>query len=110
MAHTYEELKAMTVAQLRDVAAGLSSEAVQGYTQLNKEHLLAATCKALNIDMHEHRKVIGVDKSSVKAEIHKLRTGRDNALVAHDHKQLKSIRRQIHDLKKKLHRSAALVK
>ena len=47
MAHTYQDLKEMTVAQLREVASGLEHEAVQGYTQLNKEHLLLAVCQAL---------------------------------------------------------------
>ena len=42
MAHTYEELKTKTVAELREIAKGLDHEAVQGYTQLNKEHLPAA--------------------------------------------------------------------
>ena len=52
MAHTYEELKKQTVAELREIAAGMSHEALQGYTQLNKEHLLVALCRALNLDMH----------------------------------------------------------
>jgi hypothetical protein len=52
MAHTYDELKHKTVAELREIAAGLDHEAVQGYTQLNKEHLLVALCKALGIDTH----------------------------------------------------------
>ena len=41
MEHTYHDLKEMTVAQLREVASGLEHEAVQGHTQLNKEHLAA---------------------------------------------------------------------
>ena len=50
MATTYEDLKKKTVAELRDMAKGLTHEAVQGYTQMNKEHLLPALCKALGID------------------------------------------------------------
>ena len=33
--HTYEELKHKTVAQLREVAAGIEHDAVKGHTQLN---------------------------------------------------------------------------
>ena len=50
MAYTFDQLKGMTVAQLREIAAGIEHEAVKGYTQLNKEHLLTALCTALNID------------------------------------------------------------
>ena len=42
MAPTYHDLKLMTVAQLRDMAKGLQHEAVQGYSQMNKDHLLPA--------------------------------------------------------------------
>ncbi|MBP1608559.1 MAG: hypothetical protein H6Q04_794, partial [Acidobacteria bacterium] len=49
MAHTYKELKEKTVAELREIASGIEHEAVKGYTQLNKEHLLVALCTALNL-------------------------------------------------------------
>ena len=52
MAHTYEELKGKTVDELREIAKGLDNEAVKGFSQLNKEHLLPALCKALGIDTH----------------------------------------------------------
>ena len=106
MAHTYEQLKHMTVAQLREIAASTQHEAVQGYTQLNKEHLLVALCKAFNLDMHAHAKVAGIDKAGIKAKIKDLRKDRDAALQAHDSKQLHVIRRQMHDLKRKLHAAA----
>jgi hypothetical protein len=108
MAHTYEELKTKTVAELREIASGLEHEAVQGYTQLNKEHLLAALCKALHIEMHEHRKVVGINKAEVKMQIKGLKQKRDQAVAAHDHVQLKTIRRQIHELKRKMHKFAVL--
>ncbi len=105
MAHTYEELKHMTVAQLREIAASIEHPALQGYTQLNKEHLLAALCKALNIDMHLHHQVVGIDKSKIKAEIKALKKKRDEALAAHDHVQLKAVRRRIHHLKRQIHKA-----
>ena len=108
MAHTYEQLKTKTVAELREIASGLQHDAVQGYTQLNKEHLLAALCKALNLDMHEHRKVVGINKSEVKSQIKDLKKKRDEAVASQSHVQLKAIRRQIHELKRKLHKFAIL--
>jgi hypothetical protein len=103
MAYTYDELKHLTVGQLRDIAHNIEHEAVQGYTQLNKDHLIAAICKALSIDTFTHHHVVGIDKSLVKAQLRALRKQRDEALTAHDHKQLKEIRREMHHLKVKLH-------
>jgi len=48
MEHTYEELKKMNVSELRELAKEMEHEAVQGYTQLNKEHLLEALCAGGN--------------------------------------------------------------
>jgi hypothetical protein len=92
MEHTFKELKHMTAAQLKEIAAGIEHEAVQGYTQLNKDHLIQAICTALNIDMHEHHEVIGINKREIKTKIKDLKKKRDKVLKAHDHKKLKSIR------------------
>jgi hypothetical protein len=104
MAHTYEELKHKTVVELRDIAKGLDHEAVQGYTQLNKEHLITALAKALGIQ-HVHHDVVGVDKASIKARIRELKNKRAAALAAHDHKELKMVRRTIHRLKRQIHKA-----
>ncbi len=105
MAYTIGELKRKTVAQLREIAQGIEHEAVQGHTQMNKDHLLKALCQALGIDMHEHHQVVGIDKRAIKTEIKELKKQRDQALEAHDHAGLKSIRRRIHALKRKIHRA-----
>jgi len=105
VSHTYEELKQKTVAQLREIASGIEHDAVKGASQMNKEHLLTALCTALAIDMHIHHHVEGVNKSEIKAKIRELKKQRDGALVAHDHKQLKVVRREIHQLKRRLHRA-----
>lgn len=104
MAYTYEELKHKTLAELREIAKGTDHEAVQGYTQLNKEHLIVALSKALGIQ-HEHHEVVGIDKSSIKARIRELKTKREAALAAHDHAQLKVVRRTIHRLKRRIHKA-----
>ena len=101
---TYEQLKHKTVADLREMAKGIEHEAVQGYTQMNKDHLLVALSKALGIQ-HEHHSVVGVDKSSIKARIRELKTQRQAALTAHDHAQLKVVRRTIHRLKRQIHKA-----
>jgi hypothetical protein len=104
MPYTFEELKHKTVADLRDIAKGIEHDAVQGYTQMNKEHLLVALSKALGIQ-HEHHEVVGVDKSSIKVRIRQLKTQREAALTAHDHAQLKVVRRTIHRLKRRIHKA-----
>ncbi|MBN2412504.1 hypothetical protein JXQ31_12515 [candidate division KSB1 bacterium] len=105
MTFTFEELKHKTVAELREIAAGIESEEVQGYTQLNKEHLLEVLCKALNIDMHVHHHVVGIEKTSIKKKIKVLKIKRDEALKASNHEELKKIRHEIHRLKNKLRRA-----
>jgi Rho termination factor-like protein len=102
MARTYHELKQMTVAQLRDLAKDLKHEAVQGYSQMNKDHLLPALCRALNIDVLEHHAAVGIDKADIKARMRQLKHDRDSALTAHDHASLKNIRRQLHALNRQI--------
>ena len=104
MAHTFEELKHKTVAELREMAKGIEHDAVQGYTQMNKEHLVVAISKALGIQ-HEHHEVVGVDKAAIKARIRQLKVKRETALAAHDHAQLKAVRRNIHRLKRQIHKA-----
>lgn len=104
MAFTIEELKHKTVADLREIAKGSDHEAVQGYTQMNKDHLIAALAKALGIK-HEHHEVVGVDKASIKSRIRQLKAQRAQAIEAHDHKQLKVVRRTIHRLKRRIHKA-----
>ena len=104
MAHTYEELHKKTVAELRDIAKDLDHEAVQGYTQLNKEHLLPAICTALDIkiDKHHHHEAAGIDKKKVKDVLKELRAEKQKALDAGAHAQLKAIRRRYHNVYHKI--------
>ena len=104
MDYTYEQLKHKTVAELREIAKGNEHEALQGYTQLNKEHLLVALSNALGIK-HEHHEVVGVDKASIKARIREMKQQRDDAIAAHDHAKLKVARRTIHRLKRQIHKA-----
>lgn len=106
MAHTYEELKKKNVSELREIAKGIEHEAVQGYTQLNKEHLLKAICTALNIDMHVHHEVKGIDKTKIKSEIRELKKKRDEAIKSKDAETQKKARRKIRYLKKVLRKAA----
>lgn len=103
--YTYENLKDKTLAELREIASGIDHEAVQGYTQLNKDHLLPAICKALGIDTREYHRVVGLDKTAVKARIRELKKQRDAILASQDRSGLKPVLRQIHALKREIRRA-----
>ena len=102
MAYSYHDLKLMTIQQLRDVAKDIQHDAVQGYSQMNKEHLLPALCTALGIESHEHHSATGIDKPAIKAKLHELKQKRNAALETHDHATLKVVRRQIHGLNRQI--------
>lgn len=104
MPYTYEQLKHKTLTELRDIAKDIDHEAVQGYTQLNKDHLIIALAKGLGIQ-HEHHSAVGIDKASIKARIRELKTQRAAAIEAHDNAQLKVVRRTIHRLKRQIHKA-----
>ncbi|OFW40917.1 MAG: hypothetical protein A3J29_22720 [Acidobacteria bacterium RIFCSPLOWO2_12_FULL_67_14b] len=106
MAHTYEELKKKTVAELRDIAKDLQHDAVQGYTQLNKEHLLPALCTALGIDAREHHAAQGAIKIAARSRMKELRAKRQQAVDTRDGEALKAIRREYHRLNHQLRAAA----
>ncbi|HKC42940.1 MAG TPA: hypothetical protein VKC64_03870 [Burkholderiales bacterium] len=106
MAHTYEELKHKTVADLREIAKATEHEAVKGYTQMNKDHLLVALCKAHNLDMHvHHHHAAGGERANRKTRIRELKKKRDEILASADKSGLKVVLREIHSLKHALRRS-----
>ena len=105
MAQTFEELRKKTVAELREIAKGIDHEALKGHTQMHKADLLKSLCTALHIETNEHHDVAGINKTDVKAKIREYKKKRDEALAAHDHPQLKAIRREIHRLKRMIHRA-----
>ncbi len=103
MAHSYEELKSMTVAQLREVAKETGK--VHGYSSMHKEHLLHEICLALGLEEHVHHHVVGIDKARIKARIRELKAERDKFIEARDRVQLKRVRRKIHRLKRRIHKA-----
>jgi len=94
VAHTYDELRNKTVAELRELA----KDSVQGASQMNKDKLLPALCEAFGIEAHKHHEAHGIDKTSIKAKMHELKAERGKALDARDHERLKSLRRHLHRL------------
>lgn len=106
MDHSYEELKKKRVAELREIAAGIEHEAVQGYTQLNKEHLLQAICQALGIDTHAHHVVKDSHKATLKSRIKAIKEQRKDMAGSADKKKLEQLRRKLHRMKHTLRKMA----
>jgi hypothetical protein len=102
VAYTFHELKGKSLQELRDIAKDVHHDAVQGFSQMNKDHLLPALCRALGIDAHEHAAIAGIDKRAIKATMRDLRAKRAAAVEAHDHAALKSARRQLHALNRQI--------
>lgn len=105
MSYTHADLKKKTVAELREIAATIENDAVKGHSQMNKEHLLVALCKALNIDIHEHHQVVGLNKAQVKANIRKMKEKLAAAIAAKDKNQISYCHRQIHRQKRNIHKA-----
>lgn len=103
--YTFKELKHKTAAELKEIAKGIQHEAVQGYTQMNKEHLIKAICTAMNIPVHEHIEKQGLNRSALKARIRELKAQRTEALAKKDYATLKAIRLSIKRCKRKLRKS-----
>jgi hypothetical protein len=106
MTHTYEELKKKTVAELRTLAKDIQHDAVQGYTQMNKDHLLPALCKALGIEAHEHHAAVAAEKAAIKTRMRHLKAECDKAVADGDPGRLHRLRREYHHLNHALRSSA----
>ncbi|HSB10930.1 MAG TPA: hypothetical protein VLM38_15695 [Blastocatellia bacterium] len=105
MAYTLHDLKSKTVAQLREIAKGIEHDSLKGHSVMHKDHLIQALCSVLGIDTHEHHQVVGLNKAAIKSQIKELKGRRDKAIEAHNHAELKTVRRKIHHLKRMIHRA-----
>jgi len=72
---------------------------------MNKDHLLKGLCTALGLDMHVHHHAVGIDKTAIKARIRTLQKQRDAILASKERKELSSVLRQIHALKRTIRRA-----
>lgn len=101
MAYTYEQLSKMTVAELREISKNAAGEELKGVSTMHKEKLLPLLCKALGVEVPHHH-VVGVNKTEIKQKIRQLKIQRGEAIQGKDGERLRSIRRQIHNLKREL--------
>lgn len=107
--YTYDQLHKMTVAELREVAAGIEDERVQGYSQLHKEQLLPILVDVLGVEIPHHI-ATGIDKTPIKREIRELKARRDALIAAKSPEskdELREVRRRLHRLRRQLRRAMA---
>lgn len=105
MAHTHDDLKKKTVEQLQEIAAGLDEAKVPDYKTLAKDDLVKLLCSAL--DIKPAADAAGLEKAKIKTQIHALKGKRNQAIEAHDAKQLKWTRLNIKRLKQKIRQVSA---
>ena len=106
MAYTYDQLRKMTVTELREIAKSTEREEFKGVVTMHKEKLLPLLCKALSVEMPHHH-VVGINKTEIKQKIRALKAQRDEAIQKKEREKLRSIRAQIHDLKRELRKHMA---
>ena len=87
-----KDLEKMTVTKLREEVGKF--EDVKGVSGMRKGQLIAIMCEKLDIHGPE-KKVVGIDKSVLKARMRALKTKRVQAEADHDHEALADIRKRI---------------
>jgi hypothetical protein len=97
----FHHLQKTRVIELREMAAKMG---VEGTSAMKKEKLVDILATKLNIDRHAHGS-LGINKDTVKKQLHAVRAERDAALAAHDPKALKLARRKAHRLKREIRRA-----
>ena len=89
-----------------DAASGPAPEGVEEEKPAAKKSAKKTKALAQEATPEKSSPVVNKDKSKFKVQIRELKSQRDAALESHDHVQLKSIRRRIRTLKRKVRRIA----
>ena len=103
----WKDLEKMTVLKLREEA--LKFPQIEGVHGKHKEQLMDEIAKALGIEKpHSHFSDNVVHtKSDLKHKIQELKVEKEKLVLAHDHKKLHDVRREIHELKHTIRRIEA---
>jgi uncharacterized membrane protein YjjP (DUF1212 family) len=103
----WKDLEKMTVLKLREEA--LKYPQIEGVHGKHKEQLMDEIAKVLGIEKpHSHfTDTVVHTKADLKHKIQELKIEREKLLVAHDHKKLHEVRREMHELKHTIRRLEA---
>ena len=102
----WHQLSKMKVDALREKAKQFPD--IGAVSGLSKVKLVEVLAKHMGIS-HPHKRAEGIDKASLKGQIHELKKQRDAAIAAKDHAELKKVRRALHHKRRALHKAASLV-
>lgn len=103
----WHDLEKMKVTELRDMAHEKTQ--LEGVSGLTKEHLIEALAKALGIPK-PHKVVAGAEKARIKQQIKALKAKVVQTTGDAKAGERKALRRNVHGLKRKLHRQAKLAR
>lgn len=101
----WHELEKMKVNELREMAKEKTT--LEGVSGLTKEHLVEELAKALGIP-RPHKVVMGKEKTDTKQRIRAIKVMIAAAQGTDKAAERKALRRNVHHLKRKLHRQAKL--
>lgn len=102
----WHELEKMKVTDLREMAK--EKLGIEGTSAMHKDQLVEVLAKDMGIEKPHKVAVGGEEKTAIKQQIRALKQKRGEALLAHDHEALHTIRHDIHKLKRKLRKMARL--
>ncbi len=102
-----ESTKEEAAAVQEDAASEPAPEGAEEEKPATKKSAKKKTAPAQESTPTESPAVVSKEKSNLKLQIRELKSQRDAALEAHDHVRLKTIRRRIRALKRKVRRIAA---
>jgi len=102
----WHELEKMKVTDLREMAK--EKLGIEGTSGMHKDQLVEALAKDMGIAKPHKVAQGGVEKTKIKQQIRALKEKRSEALLAHDHAALHTIRHEIHKQKRKLRKMARL--
>jgi hypothetical protein len=94
-----KDLEKMTVTRLREEVGKYDD--VKGVSGMKKDELIAIMCEKLDIHRPE-KKVVGIDKSILKARVRALKAKRLQAAADHDYEALADIRKRIRVYKRSI--------
>ena len=101
----WHELEKKKVTELREMAK--EKVGLEGTTGLSKDKLVEVVAQAMGIE-RPHLVATGIKKGEIKRKIRTLRAEVQQALEAKDRETVRKKRRQIHRLKRRIHKAAHL--
>lgn len=102
----YHDLEKTKVSELRELLKEKDPE-FKGVSGLKKEQLVEVVAEKLGIEK-PHKVVVGADKGAIKARIRELKKTKAGAVQAGDRVDLRSVRKELHGLRRQLRKATRI--